>query len=392
MGSLHKRSDGRSPFWWAKWYGPDGRQMWRSTKCLIRSDAAQVLTEWEKVTNRARAGSLTVEQVRKVAADIYFRATGDTMKRQTVHEYLDGWMKRKGLELADTSAAAYLQVATEFLKYLGARANRDMGLVTRDQVSAWRNGVAGRVSAATANKQAKIMRSAWNQAIKDGVVTSNPFSKMDCVKDPKKDKTERRAFTLPELRRILAAASGEWRGIILFGLYTGQRLGDIVSIRWNKIDTAEGVVRFVTQKTGAELEIPLHPVLMDWLGTVRVPKSPTAYLFSRAAEQSTSDNSKAFIEILVAAGLRNPEPKAHKARKKGRSARRVVYDTSFHCLRHTATSLLKNAGVSNVVAMDIIGHESEAVSRAYTHIERATKRKAIDALPDVTKAEKGNQP
>jgi len=42
-------------------------------------------------------------------------------------------------------------------------------------------------------------------------------------------------------------------------------------------------------------------------------------------------------------------------------------------LRHTATSLLKNAGVPAAVAMDIIGHESEAINRHYTHIETSTK-------------------
>jgi len=57
---------------------------------------------------------------------------------------------------------------------------------------------------------------------------------------------------------------------------------------------------------------------------------------------------------------------------------------SFHCLRHTATSLLKNAGVSDAIAMDIIGHESKAISANYTHIETNTKRKALNALPDVT--------
>ena len=389
MGSLHKRSDGKSPYWWASWYGPDGRQVWRSTKCTDRNDAAQVLTAWEKVSSRARAGVLTEEQVRKVAADMFFRATGDTVKRQTVKDFLDGWIKRKELELADTSAVAYRQIAAEFAEYLGARANRDMGLVTRDQVAAWRNSVAGRVSAATANKNIKIMRSAWNQAIQDGVTISNPFSKMDRVKDAKKDRTERRAFTLDELRRILAAADGEWRGIILFGLYTGQRLGDIVSLRWSQLDMEEETIRFVTGKTDARVGTPMHPVLLDWIGKARVPKSPTAYLFPKAAEQPTSDNSKVFVSILEQAGLRKAEPKAHKARKKGRAARRIVYDTGFHCLRHTATSLLKNAGVSDVVARDIIGHQSEAVSRVYTHIEDRTKRKAIEALPDVTRDQKG---
>ena len=61
-------------------------------------------------------------------------------------------------------------------------------------------------------------------------------------------------------------------------------------------------------------------------------------------------------------------------------------DLSFHSLRHTATSLLKNAGVSDVVARDLIGHESEAISRSYTHIDAETKRAAVEKLPDVTAA------
>ena len=35
---------------------------------------------------------------------------------------------------------------------------------------------------------------------------------------------------------------------------------------------------------------------------------------------------------------------------------------------------------------DIIGHESEAVSRNYTHVDAETKRAAIEKLPDITKA------
>jgi Mn-dependent DtxR family transcriptional regulator len=45
--------------------------------------------------------------------------------------------------------------------------------------------------------------------------------------------------------------------------------------------------------------------------------------------------------------------------------------------------LLKNAGVSEAVARDIIGHDSEQMSRHYTHIEDAAKREALDKLPDL---------
>ena len=73
----------------------------------------------------------------------------------------------------------------------------------------------------------------------------------------------------------------------------------------------------------------------------------------------------------------------HVSKGKGRDRRRTQSKITFHALRHTATSLLKNAGVSDVVARDIIGHESEAVSRQYTHIDAETKRAALDKMPDV---------
>ena len=44
---------------------------------------------------------------------------------------------------------------------------------------------------------------------------------------------------------------------------------------------------------------------------------------------------------------------------------------------------MKNAGINAPVVMDIIGHESEAISAHYTHIDEDTKRKAIALLPSI---------
>ena len=35
------------------------------------------------------------------------------------------------------------------------------------------------------------------------------------------------------------------------------------------------------------------------------------------------------------------------------------------------------------LSRDIVGHESEAVSRNYTHIDAETKRAALDKLPEL---------
>jgi hypothetical protein len=42
------------------------------------------------------------------------------------------------------------------------------------------------------------------------------------------------------------------------------------------------------------------------------------------------------------------------------------------------------AGVSDFMAREIVGHESTALSRQYTHLTTEDKRAAMQRLPDVT--------
>jgi hypothetical protein len=49
-----------------------------------------------------------------------------------------------------------------------------------------------------------------------------------------------------------------------------------------------------------------------------------------------------------------------------------------------AVTMLKACGVSDVLAREIVGHESAAVSRQYTHLTTEDLRSAMQKLPDVT--------
>ena len=135
--------------------------------------------------------------------------------------------------------------------------------------------------------------------------------------------------------------------------------------------------------------LPLAKPLVRLLERLPAGDDPEAPLFPNAyatkqRTQSTGTLSNQFHKVLVAARL--ADPRTHGKRGKGRSVSRAPSVLSFHSLRHTATSMLKNAGVSDAVTRDIIGHESAAVSQNYTHIDRETKRKALDLLPDVFSA------
>ena len=61
--------------------------------------------------------------------------------------------------------------------------------------------------------------------------------------------------------------------------------------------------------------------------------------------------------------------------------KRQVFELSFHSLRHTAVSLLKDAGIPDAVVMALVGHESAAISQRYTHVGRDALQRAADSLP-----------
>jgi integrase len=183
-------------------------------------------------------------------------------------------------------------------------------------------------------------------------------------------------------------ADEEWRGMILFGLYTGQRLGDIATLTKQNLDLESKEVRLTTGKTGRRQILPLAGPLLKFVKTLPASDDPAAPLFPRAhavvQRQGRAGNlSNLFHKILVAAGL--ADKRSHHSTGKGRNVSREQNEISFHSLRHTATTLLKSAGVSDAVAREFIGHDSPTVSKQYTHIPTDTLRQAANKLPDIFK-------
>jgi len=371
----------RSPFWYCAFYLPDGTRTLRSTGTSDKRKATAICVEWEKASRVAREGRLTEARARDVLADIFAIANEDDLPSGTVKEYLAAWLAKKRLEISERSFSDYSKAVHDLQSHLGSKAKKPMDALTVRDVVSFRAALSKRVRGVTVNKYLKILRGAWTSALKDGLVRENIFARAGLVKE---SKNERRAFTLAEFKSILAACDEEWRGMVLFGFYTGQRLSDIAGLTWRQADVGAKEIRFRTSKTSRPMKIPMHAALLAYC--MRIPSSddPGAALFPearRTVNVNQSTLSRQFTDILASVGL--VEKKTHEKRGKGRDSRRTSGGLSFHCLRHTATSLLKNAGVSDVVAREIIGHESEAVSRAYTHIEADTLREAVNKLPDV---------
>lgn len=316
-------------------------------------------------------------------------ATGSGLESKTVRTYVDGWLSRTEHEVAPATWARYRQVAAAFLESLPpGRQDSEISSITSEDCLRYRDVESQRVAAKTANVNLKILRVIFSGAEADGIILRNPAKLVRTLKARESD--VRRPFTLEEIRRVLEVADDEWRSLIYFGFYTGQRLADLAGLTWSQVDLQSSELRLTSGKTNRRIIIPLAPSLRARIETLPAGDNPKAPVHPRSAAILSRQNgrvsmlSRQFGDLLSNAGL--AKARTHKAKdpsSNGRHGRRQASELSFHSLRHTFVSLLKATGAAEAVAMDLAGHESAEISRNYTSIDTQTKRAALEKLPAI---------
>src|SRR5215475_11251548 len=394
MPSIH-RQPGR-PYWFCAFsiWNPEtltSRRVFRSTKTSDRKQALEICRAWHKAALKARNGKLSVDAAREVIAqgvsDVFTAANIESLESATIKSWCDKWLEAKSIEAEQSTHERYKRIVERFLESIGTKANRDVSTLQTHDIARFRDREAKERARATANLSLKVLRVCFGEAEKQDLLTVNPAKRVKLLKSSQESR--RRAFTLEEVKRILKACgdSAEWRGLVLFGLYLGQRLGDLAKLTWRAVDLDTGEVAFSTRKTGRRIVLPLMQPLAHYLASLPASDNPNAFIFPRAASaKRTASLSNQFRDILVAPGLVEPRPRGHKSTGKGRDQAREASEISFHSLRHSAVTMLKAAGVSDFMAREIVGHESAAVSRQYTHLTTYDKRAAMQRLTDVTDA------
>lgn len=348
---------------------------------VSRRKAQRIADEYEDVARRLQ----TARQVQKVFHEIFKEVTGETLPDQSVRLYAEDWLKDRKGAIASRSHGFYRSRVDSFLLSLGKRADAPIFQVTSADVRTWRDDECKRVSTSTTNHGLKVLRMLFGDAKKRNLVSENPAETVPVMK--RDTTTPRRPFTMAELNVLLENVDGEWRSLVLFGLYTGQRLGDLARMKWAAIDLENNEIRFTTGKTGRHQKIPICKPLLTHIETLTKPAilnspvHPESFdLVARQGKPSTL--SRQFHDLMSKTGLVTKRPH-RKQEKEDKSRRRAASDLTFHSFRHTLTSMLKNAGVSPAIAEEIVGHDSAEMNRIYTHMENQTLKRAMDLLPDV---------
>jgi integrase len=143
------------------------------------------------------------------------------------------------------------------------------------------------------------------------------------------------------------------------------------------VDLVESVIFYTQGKTGKRVEVPIHPALEEHLLSIAAD-NPRGFLSPALAKKKTGGQrglSMQFAAIMAKAGIDQRRVESSRNRQFSR--------LSFHCLRHSFSSALANAGISADVRMKLTGHKSLDVHRRYTHIELAPLKEAIATLPSL---------
>ena len=393
MASLAADSRGRSPFWICCYTSATGQRLKKSTKVSIRplkgetrkdgslktaadkrAEAWEVCLSIERAENHARNGTLTEQQARKIIGEILERTTGEALHNYRVSDWLNHWLDMKERVRASNTTLRYRHTIRNFIASLGSRANLALVHLTSKDVLTFRDSIIkGHKTAQTANLSIDVVSAALNAALRQGYIQRNPATAIERLPV---NVEEREIFTPAQVSKLVHSATGDWPGAILFGYYTGARIGDVANMQWDAIDWGNKVIRFTPRKTKKPVTIPLHQDLeRELLKTAGVGK---AFMFPSLAVKSTSGKyglCGSFAAIMKKARIEGKPISVSGVRK--------LSSLSFHSLRHSFNSAMANAGISQEVRQKLTGHTSAEMNKIYTHHELEPLRTAIATIPSL---------
>jgi integrase len=224
--------------------------------------------EFERVAQRKGSP----QRVRQIFSEFYREHYGEDLPFASTRKYALEWLATRQAESSPATHRRYGDAVEKFLSFLGAAADNGLEEISRSQVAAFRDARVQQSATLTANTDLKIIRAVFRSARREGYLFQDPAEGVKTVKN--REVFERRPFSIDELRAVLGVADPEWQSLIKFGLYTGQRLGDLARLTWSQIYLERDEIRLTTRKTDKQLLIPIALPLRE--STFAGPYAPPA--------------------------------------------------------------------------------------------------------------------
>ncbi|HSL01466.1 MAG TPA: site-specific integrase [Rubrobacteraceae bacterium] len=296
----------------------------------------------------------------------------------TLADYLDRWLTEsvRHRVRASSYAAYSYRISRYVIPAIGEVQLRD--LTWQHLQRLYNDLLDSGLSPATVKTVHVVLHKALKQAVRWELVDQNVA---DAVDPPRVEREEVKALGAKQVVRLLEAARGDrLEALYVLAVTTGLRRGELLGLRWEDVDLAEGVVR-VRQALTAE-------------GTITRPKNarsrrvvaltPAAIdAMQRHADRQRDEGNYDPDGLVFTTTSGTP---INVANLRVRSFKPLLQraglpDIPFHALRHTAATLMLGAGVHPKIAADMLGHASTQITLdVYSHATPGMHKQAAEAI------------
>jgi integrase len=193
------------------------------------------------------------EVIAQGVSDVLLATNVESLPNTSIKSWCETWLKAKAIEAEESTHERYKGIVERFLECIGAKANRDLSTLQAVDVARFRDSEAEQRARATANLSLAVLRVCFAEAVQQDLLTINPAVRVKRLKSTKE--STRRPFSFTEIKRILKACGDdqEWRGLVLFGLYLVQRLGDLARLTGARSTSRQVRLRSQHAKQDGEL-------------------------------------------------------------------------------------------------------------------------------------------
>jgi integrase len=306
--------------------------------------------------------------------------------KQTLAEFLNEWLET----VARMRASA--QSLEEYRCWCRSRIIPSLGhhrldsLTTAHIQRAWA-AMLKEVSAATVIMCHRILRSALETAVKQGLLPRNPCQAVELPRRPRREMT-----TLPpeQFATLIEAARGQRLFMpILLAMGTGMRRGEILALRWQDVSldharlvvrratevTKEHGLRFKEPKSGKDRVIDLPRLLVEEL---------TRHKAEQAAQRLRVGPCWEANDLVICHEDGRPwQPDVLTAWFRDFIRTLALPHIRFHDLRHAHATSLLASGVNVKVVSERLGHSTTKMTLdVYSHALPTLQREAADRIDE----------
>ena len=246
--------------------------------------------------------------------------------------------------------------------------------VTRPDVRRWINKLISEDGLApkTVQRMLSGLRGYWRYLQSIGVAGEDhePFSKLDVARQGKRTSpgSARQPFEPGDVVQLLDAAikrgDDQLADLIRLGMWTGCRIEELCALKVEQVKDDHFSIGDAKTKAGWR-DVPIHRELAQTM-TRLIDDSADGYVLSGLSVNKYGDRSNAV------------------GKRFGRLKKDLDFGKQhvFHSIRKTVVTILENAGVSENVVADIVGHEKTTMTYGLYSggLSLAVKHEALNKL------------